>query len=362
MRRSIAWLRRDLRLTDNRVLAAATETAERSWAVFVVDPHLIQAHSAARGRLAWFAASVAALDTTLQFHGAGLTVLVGPPERELPRFARQIGADAVYAAKDEDHVAVGRDRLVADELDLRLIDDSRLLPAHGVTTTDGHPYSVFSPFARKLDTRLADEAATLTAAARTDLHRLAPRPPGCSGPEAFAADPAPHALPEAGEHAAIRRLQSFLRSDLRDYADGRNAPGLDGTSHLSPYLRVGAISVRAAWRAALNAADRARQRHDRALARGASAWRRELAWREFFAHVLSANPRLATESFRSDLDGMAWLSGATADDALRAWREGRTGYPLVDAGMRQLMATGWMHNRARLVTASFLVKHLGVDW
>jgi deoxyribodipyrimidine photo-lyase len=221
---------------------------------------------------------------------------------------------------------------------------------------------VFGPFARALDARLADDAATLTAAANTDIHRLAPRQAGRSGPEAFAAAPPPHSLPEAGEQAATNRLRSFLRTELPAYAGERNAPGRDGTSHLSPYLRVGAVSVRAAWRAALNAADRARQRRDPALARGATAWRRELAWREFFAHVLAGNPRLATESFRPEMDGIAWAAGGAAEEGLRAWREGRTGYPLVDAGMRQLVAEGWMHNRARLVTASFLVKHLGVDW
>jgi deoxyribodipyrimidine photo-lyase len=112
----------------------------------------------------------------------------------------------------------------------------------------------------------------------------------------------------------------------------------------------------------VNAAERGRERRDPGFSRGAATWRGELAWREFFAHVLAAHPRLAEESFRRDLDAVEWSSGTEADDLLATWREGRTGFPFVDAGMRQLRATGWMHNRARLVTASFLVKDAGVDW
>lgn len=362
MRRSIAWLRCDLRLADNRVLAAATGAAERAWPVFVVDPHELAAHARAEARVAWFAASVRALDQALAAHGVGLTVLVGPPERVLLRLAKRLGAEAVFAATDEDPRAIERDRRVGATLDLRLVDDTRLLAPDTLRSTTGEPYTTFGPFRRALDARLGEDAPHLTASVGVDVGRLAPRSEGESGPEAFGAAAGPHGLPEAGEAAATARLRGFVRGGLAGYADHRNAPALDTTSRLSPYLRVGAISVRAAWRAALNAEDRARERRDPGLARGASAWRRELAWREFFAHVLSAQPRLARESFRPELDGLAWESGAGADDALHAWREGRTGFPLVDAGMRQLVAEGWMHNRARLVTASFLVKDLGLDW
>jgi deoxyribodipyrimidine photo-lyase len=219
---------------------------------------------------------------------------------------------------------------------------------------------VYSPFRRALEARLADDAAPLTASAETDVARLAPRPDAVAGPEAFTQD-APHELPEPGEAAAAACLRAFLRGGLAGYADDRNALARDATSHLSPYLRVGAISIRAAWRAVLNAKSRAVERRDRRLARGAAAWGRELAWREFFAHVLAAHPRVATEGFRARFDRLAWAEGS-ADEHLAAWREGRTGYPLVDAGMRQLVATGWMHNRARLTTASFLIKDLGLDW
>jgi deoxyribodipyrimidine photo-lyase len=360
--RAIAWFRRDLRLTDNRMLAAATRGAERVWPVFVADPDLLDAHAPATARTAWFEANLRALDERLRDEGSGLTVLRGRPEEVLPRFAAEVGAAIVHAAADEDPAAIARDERVAASVDLRLVDDQRIVPPAELRTGGGTAYTVYTPFRRALDERIDADAGAATAIAEADLSRLAPAP----APDAPSLVPggvtSPHELPEAGERAATDRLRAFLRSDVVEYRDERDRPDLDSTSHLSPYLRVGAISVRACWRAALNAADRARERSDRSLARGAATWRGELAWREFFAHVLAAHPRLATESFRTEFDGIEWATGSEADDLLAAWRDGVTGFPLVDAGMRQLAATGWMHNRARLVTASFLVKDAGVDW
>jgi deoxyribodipyrimidine photo-lyase len=361
-RRAIAWLRRDLRLTDNRTLETATREAERVWPVFVVDPAQLERHAAAPGRVAWFAANVLALDDRLREHGSGLAVLAGPPERALPELVRRLEADAVYAAADEDPSAVSRDERLAARVDLRLVDDARIVAPSELRTAAGEAYTVYSPFRRALD-RLVDEAAPAVATrAEPILERLAPPPDNVGGVEAFNPPDPPHDLPPAGEQAASDRLRSFLREDVAGYRDDRDRPDRDATSRLSPYLRVGAISIRACWRAAINAAERARERRDRSLAHGAASWRGELAWREFFANVLAAHPRVARESFRPEYDGLEWAGGAEADEGLAAWREGRTGYPFVDAGMRQLIATGWMHNRARLVTASFLVKHLGIDW
>jgi deoxyribodipyrimidine photo-lyase len=251
---------------------------------------------------------------------------------------------------------------VAASLPLRLVDDQRIVAPGEIVTAAGEAYTVFTPFRRALDARVEERAEMVTAAADARLDRLAPRPSGAAGPEAFAVPVTLHRLPEPGESAAADRLRAFLREGIAGYRDERDLPGPDTTSHLSPYLRVGAISIRACWRAALNAASRARERGDAHLAHGAATWRSELAWREFFAHVLAAHPRLATESFRRQYDAIEWESGTAADDLVDAWRAGRTGFPLVDAGMRQLTATGWMHNRPRLVTASFLVKDAGVDW
>lgn len=344
------------------MLESATRDAGQVWPVYVADPALLSTHGSASGRVAWFGANLRALDERLIEAGSGLTVLRGSPEEVLPAFAAEVGADCTYATLDEEPVATARDERVGERMELRLIDDERIVPAGELRTGAGEAYTVFTPFRRTLETKIDDAPDAATARADADLSKLAPRPQKALGADRFEAASAPHDLPPAGEKAATNRLRGFLRGDVDTYRDERDRPDLDATSHLSPYLRVGAISVRACWRAALNAAERARERRDRRLAQGASTWRGELAWREFFAHVLAAHPRLATESFRRELDDIEWATGAEADDAVAAWREGRTGFPFVDAGMRQLVATGWMHNRARLVTASFLVKDAGVDW
>jgi deoxyribodipyrimidine photo-lyase len=360
-RRAIAWFRRDLRLTDNRMLEVATRNAQRVWPVFVADPDLLGAHAGAGARVAWFDASVRALDARLREHGSGLTVLRGRPSDVLRDVAARIGADTVYAAADEDPDAIVRDERVARVVDLVLVDDQRIVPPGELQTGGGGPYMVYTPFRRALDARIDEARDAVAGPAEADLSRLAPEA-AASGHVGIGDVEPPHELPEPGELAAAACLRAFLRQDIVTYRDQRDRPDLDTTSHLSPYLRVGAISVRACWRAALHAAERARDRTDRRLAQGASTWRGELAWREFFAHVLAARPRTATESVRAEYDRIEWAEGAEAEDGVAAWRDGRTGFPFVDAGMRQLAATGWMHNRARLVTASFLVKDLGVDW
>ena len=359
-RRAIAWFRRDLRLTDHRMLEAATRDADRVWPVFVADPDLLEAHASAAARIAWFEANVRALDERLREQGSGLTVLRGRPEDVLRGFAADVGAAAVYAAADEDPAAIARDERVAHAVDLRLVDDQRIVPPGELRTVAGGPYTVYTPFRRALDARVDAAPDAVTGGAEADLSRLAPVPRDGST-DLVGVEP-PQELPDPGERAATDRLRAFLRADVAGYRDERDRPDRDATSHLSPYLRVGAISVRACWRAALNAAERARERNDRALAQGAATWRGELAWREFFAHVLAAHPRVATESYRAEYDAVEWAGGTEAAEALAAWRGGRTGFPFVDAGMRQLAATGWMHNRPRLVTASFLVKDAGVEW
>ncbi|MEO5986285.1 MAG: deoxyribodipyrimidine photo-lyase [Candidatus Limnocylindria bacterium] len=358
-RRTIAWFRRDLRLADNRMLELATR-AERAWPVFVADPDLLAANESATGRVAWFDANLRALDDRLREHGSGLTILRGRPADALRRFADSVDAHSVIAAADEDPVAIERDARVADAVDLTLVNDQRIVPPDLLRTAAGHPYTVYTPFRRALDAWIAADPDGATARADFDPASLAPPPDGDGGSLSDVGDGSE--LPDPGEQAANERLRAFLRSDISGYRDERDRPDIDATSRLSPYLRVGAISVRACWRAVLNARHRAAERDDVALARGSASWRGELGWREFFAQVLLAHPRLATESFRTEYDTIPWVDGPDGDDLFDAWRAGRSGYPFVDAGMRQLAATGWMHNRARLITASFLVKDLGLDW
>jgi deoxyribodipyrimidine photo-lyase len=343
--RTIAWFRRDLRVADNRMLERATRDG-MACPVFVIDPQLMSRHAAADRRRAWFRANVAALDETLAAHGSGLTVLIGTPERVLPAFAAEIGAGGVVAARDHDPVAVERDRRVARAVDLDLVNDQTIVAPGRLRTADGTPYAVYTPFRQALEATVREGEDELLREASADLRRLASRPAAGSRPlDALAPAAIAGHLPPAGESAARDHLRAFAQDGLDRYAADRDRLGLDATSRLSPYLRVGAISVRAAWRAARAAPD--------------DAWRRELGWREFFAHrhaVGARSPQRGAPTPPADDD-------VDVDtDLVEAWREGRTGYPLVDAGMRQLAAIGWMHNRARLVTASFLVKDIGADW
>jgi deoxyribodipyrimidine photo-lyase len=336
-RRAIAWFRRDLRLDDNRMLAEASRS-ERVWPVLVADPELLRSLADATGRLAWYAASVRALDAELREHGSGLNVLAGPPERVLPAFAARVGAEIVVSGAGSGPAGNERDRRIAERISLRSVEDLRLFSPGEISTAIGGAQRFYAPFRKSLYARLDGEPWRM-AAAGGDLRRLAPL-----GEDAEPYPDSPHsiALPAAGFPEAARILDRFAAERLSAYRDGRNRPDLDATSRLSPYLRVGAISVRALWRAAADAGE----------GTGARAWRSELAWREFFHHLQDPAERYP---------GIRWKEGVAADAALRAWREGRTGYPIVDAGMRQLTASGWMHNRLRLITASFLVKDLGID-
>lgn len=328
------------------MLAAATAAAARVVPVFVVDPALLARHAAARLRLAWYRASLVRLDGELREAGGALLVVRGDPVERLAELAGQLEAAAVYATRDEDPLAVERDAAVARRLELRLVDDQRLLPPGALRSSSGSSYRIFTPFRRALEERLAAEPWLLEEALPGPgrLARADELPAG-DGPDAF---PAPGMLPEmpvAGSAAAGTQLAVFVNDRLGGYAEARNRPGEAATSRLSPYLRVGSLSVRAAWRAAAAAGP------------DGAAWRRELAWRELFAD------RLAAGSL-DDADDpvLTWSDGERADQAFARWCAGRTGVPFVDAGMRELAATGWMHNRARMVAASFLVKHLGIDW
>ena len=323
------------------MLAEATRS-ERVWPVLVADPAVLASLSDSPGRLAWYAATVRALDADLRVHGSGLTVLSGSPADVLPAFAARVGAELVVAGAAAGPAGNARDRRVADRIPLRVTEDLRLFAPGEIATAAGSAPRFFAPFRRSLSAQLEAEPWRV-AEAVSDMDRLQP----LAGDTGRYPDP-PDAivLPVAGPHAARSVLGDFATGGLVTYHDDRNRPDLDTTSGLSPYLRVGAISVRALWRAAADAG----------AGPAAESWRRELAWREFFHHLHAGAENHAVRS-----QDISWEEGGAADASLSAWRAGRTGHPIVDAGMRQLAASGWMHNRLRLITASFLVKDLGID-
>jgi deoxyribodipyrimidine photo-lyase len=357
--RGLFWFRSDLRLRDNRGLAALAARVDELAPVFVLDEGLLASERTGAPRVRFLLDCLERLAADLARRGSRLVLRRGRPERELPRLARECGAEWVAWNRDVSGYALRRDRRVEAALAKQgarvLVRKDRVVfEAEEVKSASGRPYSVYTPYQKAWRARYARQP---------DLPERAPRLPRPI--PGLASERLPSAaalgfgdgvqdLPSGGEAPARRRLDAFLGEGLRRYARRRELPGLDGTSRLSPYLRFGAISVRECVAAALE-----RSRGERALRPGAATWVGELIWRDFYHAILEAHPRVARESYRREFDDLAWEDD---DEAFAAWCEGRTGYPIVDAGMRQLAATGWMHNRVRMLCASFLTKDLLIDW
>ncbi len=335
MRVAVVLFTRDLRVHDNPALARAVEEAEQILPLFVLDEGIGRTrYGAAANRRAFLLEALADLDASLRTLGGALDVRSGDVVAETVRAAREVGATSVFASADVSPYAVAREKRLGAELDLRLVDGSFVVPAGEVTPTGNDHYQVFSPYHRAWSQVPFGAPAARPAAIRLPDGVLPGRVP--IGQRA-----AP--LP-GGETEGAARARAWLRDSLEGYGEGgHDAMAADATSRLSPYLHFGCISAR-------SLAVRAREL-------GGEAFVRQLCWRDFYAQILFAQPRTQVEDMRPR--GDRWLDDP---DALAAWKEGITGYPLVDAGMRQLRAEGWMHNRARMVAASFLVKDLGIDW
>jgi deoxyribodipyrimidine photo-lyase len=345
---SIVWFRRDLRVRDHPALRRALDEHGEALPVFCLDDRLLSGRHASGPRTRFMLEALADLDASLRERGSRLVVRHERPERALRSLAREVGARAVYASADVGPFARARDARVA-----RALDDVELVLCPGLAAVDdlgsietgrGGPYTVFSPFHRRWEA--APRRAVLAAPRAIRSPRVADRDAIPTAGELGVGEGVPHPLP-GGETEARRRLRNFLRAHVERYRDGEDVLGRDHSSRLSPYLHFGCVSPLEV-EARLPAG------------RGPAAFRRQLAWRDFHHHVLLGFPRNAVEEmqerYRHRLD---WNDD---EGHLDAWCEGRTGYPLVDAGMRQLLAEGWMHNRARLVVASFLTKDLGIDW
>ncbi|HEV2873536.1 MAG TPA: deoxyribodipyrimidine photo-lyase [Thermoleophilaceae bacterium] len=345
---ALLWLTRDLRLHDHPALRAALDRGGRVVPVFCFDDRLLRGRHASGPRTQFMLECLADLDERLD---GTLVVRHGPPERELPALAREAKASELHLSADSGPFARRRIERVAEAMreagvecfahpGLHAVDDLEEL-----RTRAGGPYTVFSPFHR----------SWLEAPRREVLGRprsLGPLPPGVRkrplpsladlGLEQEVEEPLP-----GGERAGRARLAEFLRAGVHDYDTNHDALGSDRTSRLSPYLHFGCLSPR-----------EIEERLPRG--EGPDAFRRQLCWRDFYHHVLLHFPRNAGSEFQDRYRGA--ISWSRAERSFEAWCEGRTGYPLVDAGMRQLRREGWMHNRARLVVGSFLTKDLGIDW
>jgi deoxyribodipyrimidine photo-lyase len=338
---SVIWFRRDLRLADNPALLGAVDGADDVVALFVLDDALWVASGAARR--AFLLRCLRALDESI---GGRLVVRRGDPVEVVRDTAAEVGAADVFCAEDFGPYGGARD----ERVEVSLARDGRALVRSGspyavppgeVRSGSGEPYKVFTPFSKAW--------ASHGWPAPSDAPRAVRWVDGGKGDELPAEPDVAAVLPEAGEAAAQRAASTFLESGIEHYGDRRDDPGADATSRLSPYLKWGCI-------------------HPRQLlcglgrTPGASAFRAELCWREFYADVLHHRPDTARRAFTPKMAAMRVDEGKAADERFAAWAEGRTGYPIVDAGMRQLQAEAWMHNRVRMITASFLVKDLHIDW
>ncbi|TIC88146.1 deoxyribodipyrimidine photo-lyase [Nocardioides sp. GY 10113] len=344
MSTSVLWFRRDLRLRDHPALAEAAAAGPVA-GLFVLDPRLWA--GAGDVRRAWLAACLRSLDDSMQ---GRLIVRWGDPAAEVPALARAVDADRVLVTGECTPYGAARDGRVRDALGTIRLDEvgTPYAVAPGtVRNRAGDPYRVFTPFSRAW--REVPVAGPLSA---PDVDWLGDPEDGADATrrahEALrsALDPAPASLPPAGEDAALERWRAFAGSDLADYADARDLPAADRTSRMSPYLRFGVVHPRQLLHQVRSHRGEGRQTYEN-----------ELAWREFYADVLLHQPASAWSDLRP--------LGLAYDDPgpeLEAWRRGRTGFPVVDAGMRQLLAEGWMHNRVRMITASFLTKDLHAWW
>lgn len=345
----IVWFRHDLRLRDHPALRSAASEHGRLIPFFCFDDALLGGRHASGPRTQFLLDCLAELDAGLRERGSGLVIRRGRPEDELARLALQTGARAVHFTADVSPFARRRGERVAAAL-----DGADLRPHPGLNAVDeiaevrtkqGKPYTVFSPFHR-----------TWLDVPRREVLEAPRKLPGLPSKLARGRLPSLQSLglrqevsdpPPGGEAAARRAADRFLDGPVRGYADAHDALGEDGTSRLSPYLHFGCLSPR--------------QLEDRLpRGKGAEAFRRQLCWRDFYHHVLVHFPRNARSEFQERYRGK--IRWSRARRPFEAWKEGRTGYPLVDAGMRQLRSEGWMHNRARLVVGSFLTKDLGIDW
>lgn len=372
----IHWFRRDLRLLDNTALAQASTDAEQVICLFILDPKLTDVPKVCEARLAFMYSSLTELATKLEKKGGRLIIRRGEPVSELRRALQETKAAALYFNRDYTSYARRRDTEVETQLtdegfkvqsfkDLVVFEKDELLSGSNT------PYTVYTPYKKRWlaavsslsPDRLEPKWASL-ALESTELRSLAslevPAPlPGFE--DAF--------FMPAGEDTGRKRLAAFAgalsgKADpdgeyeppIESYAERRDLPAQEGTSRLSAFLRFGAISPRQCYRAALNARERAGRVAQRD---GCDSWIGELIWRDFYYQIMWNFPQVARESFQARYAQLQW---ADNEEHFEAWCNGQTGFPIVDAGMRQMNKINWMHNRLRMITASFLTKDLLLDW
>ena len=356
----IYWFRRTLRLDDNAGLLAAAGAGKSVIPVFILDPAILTRDTTGTARTAFLFETLAALDADLRERGGRLIIRHGEPVEELTRLARETGAGAVYFARDYTPTSRARDKAVKEALRaqgvaVETFSDHLLVEPDDVRTKTGQVYTVFTPYKRVwLEQPIApprDAPARIATPADVASEAIPTVPASVGVPGETHQTPMVH----GGEADGRRWLDDFLERQVREYDTQRDLPAAEGTSRLSAYLRMGVVSPRRVF-ARVKA-----KRRDFAVGRGGGAdtFVSELAWRDFYYAILYHFPYVAGGAFRTQYNEVQWENNP---DYFAAWCAGKTGYPFVDAAMRQMNTEAWMHNRARMVVASFLCKDLLCDW
>jgi len=344
------WFRQDLRLSDHPALVAACHDGPVI-PVYVLDDDGPGDHAMGAASRWWLHHSLTALGQALRDKGSRLILRRGKAAEILAALAEETGARTVHAIRHYEPWWVKAEEAMTKGIDLCLHDGNQLAPPESITTGAGTPFKIYTPFWRALSHHMPPDDAIRTPA-------KIPAPSHWPATEALGSWDLLPTKPnwatgfadwEPGEAGAHKRLDQFV-GEAPDYKATRNLPSQEGTSRLSPHLHFGEITPRQIWHLVADEGGSVR------------TFLGEIGWRDYAQGILLQYPDVGRESTRAQFEAMPWRTGKAAKADLRAWQQGRTGYPIVDAGMRQLWATGWMHNRVRMITASFLIKHLLIDW
>ena len=362
----IFWHRRDLRIKDNLGLDYACQNSKQIVGLFCLDPNILNRDDLAPARVTYMIGCLQELEQNYQQLGSQLLIVKGSPHQIIPQLAEALNASAVYWNLDVEPYAQQRDQQVETALKKKGIEvktywDQLLHPPGEVLTQAKKPYTVYTPFWRnweKKDKLKPVKKTPQLSGLNTEQKQIAIKLGTIPLPSAkdlgFAWEN--ELLLKPGEKAAQERLEYFCQDLLRDYQINRNFPAINGTSQLSAALKFGAISIRTIWQATIAELENSQSEEEQ---ENIITWQKELAWREFYQHCLYFFPELAEGAYREQFKNFPWQNNETF---FQAWCEGKTGYPIVDAAMRQLNETGWMHNRCRMIVASFLTKDLIIDW
>ncbi|NEO99063.1 MAG: deoxyribodipyrimidine photolyase [Symploca sp. SIO2E9] len=362
----IFWHRRDLRISDNVGLALARQQSSKIVGVFCFDPHILKRDDIAPARVTYMIGCLEELQQRYQLVGSQLLFLHDEPSQGIPALALALKAKAVFWNLDVEPYSQKRDQQVTQALKEKGIAvenswDQLLHPPTAITTKSGTPYTVYTPFWKNWinqpkaepQTTLKDtESLTEQEQKNTELVGVITLP--TAKDLGYVWDNELLLVP--GEEAALKTLEEFCHSTISQYQEQRNFPSIDATSKLSAALKFGAIGIRTIWHAAETAYNDSRSDESRD---SIETWQKELAWREFYQQAMYSFPQLSQGSYRQVFKDFPWDNN---QELFQAWCEGKTGYPIVDAAMRQLNETGWMHNRCRMIVASFLTKDLLINW